>query len=220
MREITMDNASMGGMRQTGEQEGIKLHTSVRYSPKSNGVPERMIGVLMNAVRAMVRNSGLPQVIWAETYNCAHNRTPTRVLGGRTRCSMACCICWSAVRHCRAEGTERPCVTLRVASTTEAVIGSGTGKDELSPSPKKLIFFEDGLTSPTLNDLPPWPVDEDGSVTQPVLDHSIKPTTPPDTANAPTLSRLCAATPTSLPEVTHQPVSALRASSYAHPGAG
>ena len=41
---------------------------------------------------------------------------------------------------------------------------------------------------PTLNDLPPRPVDENESVTQPVLDHSIKPTTPPDAANASTLS--------------------------------
>ena len=70
------------------------------------------------------------------------------------------------------------------------------------------FFFRDGLPSPTLNDLPPRPVDEDESVAQYVLDNSIKPTTPPDAANAPTLFPLSAATPTSLPEVTHQPVSA------------
>ena len=52
------------------------------------------------------------------------------------------------------------------------------------------------------------PVDEGESVTQPVLDHSIIATTPPDVANAPTLSPTSAATPTALPEVTHQPVSA------------
>jgi len=95
MREIKMANArelSMGGMRQTCEQEGIKLHTSVRYNPESNGVAERTIGVLMNAVHAMPHDSGLPQVLYAEAYNSAryaHNRTPTRVLGGRTRCFMA-----------------------------------------------------------------------------------------------------------------------------------
>jgi len=36
--------------------------------------------VLNNAVRAMVRDSDLPQVIWAEMHNaatCVHNRTPT-----------------------------------------------------------------------------------------------------------------------------------------------
>ena len=83
MREITMDNVrelSMGGMRQTCEQEGIKLHTSVLYSPESNGVAERTIGVLMNTVHAMPHDSGLPQVLCAEGYNAAtyvHNRTPT-----------------------------------------------------------------------------------------------------------------------------------------------
>jgi len=76
--------------------------------------------------------------------------------------------------------------------------------------PKRRVVIEsrDGLLSPTLNDLPPRPVDEDESVKQSVLDHSIKPTTPPDAANAPALSPPSAATPTALPEVTHQPVSA------------
>jgi len=83
MRECMMDNArelSMGGMRQTCEQEGIKLHTSVLYSPESNGVAERTIGLLTNAVHAMPHDSGHPQVLCAEAYNsakCAHNRTPT-----------------------------------------------------------------------------------------------------------------------------------------------
>jgi len=81
-------------------------------------------------------------------------------------------------------------------------------KRRVVPSPKTLFFFEDGLLSPTLNDLPPRPVDDDESVTQHVLDHSIMPTTLPDAANAPTLSPLSAATPTTLPEATHQPVSA------------
>ena len=89
MREVMTDNArelSMGGMRQTGEKEGIKLHTFVRYSPESNGVAECTIGAFTNAVRALLHDSGFPQVIWAETYNAAtyvHNRTPTRALGGR-----------------------------------------------------------------------------------------------------------------------------------------
>ena len=54
-RKGMTDNArqlSMGEMRQICEQEGIKLHTSVPYSPESNGVAERTIGVLTNAVRA------------------------------------------------------------------------------------------------------------------------------------------------------------------------
>jgi len=84
----------------------------------------------------------------------------------------------------------------------------GLGPEKTSRRRVQIVFFEDGLPSPTLNDLPPRPVDEDESVTQHVLDYSIKPTTPPDTANAPTLSPLSSATPTSLPKVTHQPVSA------------
>jgi len=46
-----------------------------------------MIGMLTNAVRAMLHNSGLPRFLWAEVYNTVtylHNRTPTRALGGRT----------------------------------------------------------------------------------------------------------------------------------------
>ena len=59
-------------------------------------------------------------------------------------------------------------------------------------------FFEDDLPSPTLNDLPPRPVDEGEPVTQPVLDHSIKPTMQPDAANAPALSPRTAPTSTAL----------------------
>ena len=49
MRETLTDNARelcMGEMKGTCEREGIKLHMSVRYCPESNGVAERMIGVL------------------------------------------------------------------------------------------------------------------------------------------------------------------------------
>jgi len=78
MREVMTDNArelSMGGMRQTSEQEGIKHHTSVRYSPESNGVAEHTIGVLTNPYVPCRRIPAFPNV---------HNRTSTRTLGGRT----------------------------------------------------------------------------------------------------------------------------------------
>ena len=64
--------------------EGIKLHTSVRYSPDSNGVAGRTIGVITNAVRD---DSSLPNSLWAEAFNTTtyvHNRTPTKALGSRT----------------------------------------------------------------------------------------------------------------------------------------
>ena len=69
----------------------------------------------------------------------------------------------------------------------------------------------------------PGPSTENESVTQPVPNHSIKPTTPPDAANASTLSPLSATTPTALPEVTYQPVSAAtphRRIAIRYPGAG
>ena len=85
------DNARkpcMGEMKVICEQGGIKLHTSVWYSPESNGVTERTIGVLTNAVLAMLHDSGHPKSLWAEAFNTAtyvHNRSPTKALGGRTR---------------------------------------------------------------------------------------------------------------------------------------
>jgi len=82
-------------------------------------------------------------------------------------------------------------------------------KGRIVSESKDIVFFlRTACHRPISNDLPPRPVDEDESVIQPVLDNSIKPTPPPDAANAPTLSPLSAATPKSLPEVTHQPVSA------------
>ena len=84
------DNARelcMGEMKVICEQEGIKLHTSVRYSPKSNGVAERRIGLLTNAVRATLHNTGLPKSLWEEAFNTAtyvRHRTPTKALDGRT----------------------------------------------------------------------------------------------------------------------------------------
>jgi len=78
-----------------------------------------------------------------------------------------------------------------------------TPKRQVVVGSREIVFFEDGLPSPTLNDPPPRPIYKDESVPQPVLDHSIKPTTPPDTANAPALSPPSAATPAVLPEVTH-----------------
>ena len=62
LREVMTDNArelSMGEVRDICERDGIKLHTTVPYHPASNGVAERTIGVLTNAVRAMLYDSGL-----------------------------------------------------------------------------------------------------------------------------------------------------------------
>ena len=90
IREVMTDNArelSMGEMRDICGQDGIKLHTTVPYHPASNGVAERTIGVLTGAVRVMLRDSDLPDTLWAEAFVTTayvHNRTPTKALKGLT----------------------------------------------------------------------------------------------------------------------------------------
>jgi hypothetical protein len=59
----------------------------VPYSPASNGVAERMVGVMMNAVRAMLHDTGLPPRFWAEaaaTFMYLRNCTPTKTNDGKT----------------------------------------------------------------------------------------------------------------------------------------
>ena len=51
--EVLTDNArefSIGEVRRLCEADGIKLNTTVPYNPASNGVAERTIAVLTNAV--------------------------------------------------------------------------------------------------------------------------------------------------------------------------
>ena len=51
--------------------------------------------------------------------------------------------------------------------------------------PKDLVFFEDGLPPPTLNDSRPQLIDEDEPTTQPTLDHITEPTTLPAASDPP-----------------------------------
>ena len=87
LHAVMTDNAwelSMGEMRETCEKEGIQLNITVPYHPVLNRVAECVVGVLTDAVHAMLHDSGLLQYLWAEAYNMAtyvHNRTPTRALG-------------------------------------------------------------------------------------------------------------------------------------------
>ena len=84
MREIMTDNArelcmkDMKDMKDICEQESIKLHTSARYSPESNGVAERTIGVLTNAARAILHDYGLT---WQRTYIIGRQRRHWAVVG-------------------------------------------------------------------------------------------------------------------------------------------
>jgi transposase InsO family protein len=59
--------------------KGIKLETTVRYTPEQNGVAERLNRTLMNKVRPMLAASGLPKQLWADaavTANYIRNRSP------------------------------------------------------------------------------------------------------------------------------------------------
>ena len=171
LREVITDNArelSMGEVRDICERDGIKLHTTVPYHPASNGVAGRTIGVLTNAVRAMLHDSGLPNSLWAEAFNTAtylHNRTPTRALDGRTPFAVR----YGArpdLAHLRAFGA--PCAVVEPLEKLKKLddraamcffVGYKYDGGYRVWDPKKrvvfesrdVVFFEDGLPPPTLN---------------------------------------------------------------------
>ena len=122
---------------------------------------------------------------------------PTKSLGGRTLFEALYGV-KPDVSHLRAFGapctsvepTERlrkgqQCVSSWGTSTKEAATGFGTRKGKLSSSLEILVFFEDGLPPPTLNDSHPQPADEDEPTTQPALDHTTEPTTLPAVPDPP-----------------------------------
>jgi len=90
IKAVMFDNAKelvAGRMREYCEQKGIRINSSVPYSPSSNGVAERLVGVATNGTRAMLRDSSLPPRFWAEamtTFMYLRNRTPTRANEGVT----------------------------------------------------------------------------------------------------------------------------------------
>lgn len=60
-------------------KNGIKMETTVRYTPEQNGAAERLNRTLMDKVRPMLASSGLPKTLWAEavvTANYLRNRSP------------------------------------------------------------------------------------------------------------------------------------------------
>ncbi|GAB4815364.1 hypothetical protein N2152v2_002410 [Parachlorella kessleri] len=61
------------------DDRGIKLETTVRYTPEQNGAAERLNRTLMDKVRPMLTDSGLPKTLWAEAVVAAsyvRNRSP------------------------------------------------------------------------------------------------------------------------------------------------
>lgn len=60
-------------------KNGIKLETTVRYTPEQNGAAERLNRTLMDKVRPMLTNGNLSKSLWAEavvTANYVRNRSP------------------------------------------------------------------------------------------------------------------------------------------------
>ena len=90
IKTVLFDNAkelTAGGMKEMCDGRGIRIISTVPYSPSSNGVAERLVGVTTAGVRAMLRDSGLPGRFWAEaasTFMYLRNRTPTSANDDKT----------------------------------------------------------------------------------------------------------------------------------------
>ena len=72
-----------GRFKEHLSQHGIRHETTVPKNPEQNGTAERMNHTLMETVRSMLADSGLPQMFWAEALSTAvylKNRSPTMSL--------------------------------------------------------------------------------------------------------------------------------------------
>ena len=185
-------------MKDTCEQEGTKLHMSVWYSPKLNGVAEQTIRVLTSAVCAMLHDSGLPKSLWAEAFNAA-----TTCIIGRQRRH------WAVVCHLRSftgrnqtfrtyvhsarrlpslsRQNDRGSLTIgRRCVSYEGGRLPGLGpKGRVVVESRDSVFFEDGLPPPILNYSRPQLTNEDEPTAQPAPDHTTEPPTLPAAPDAP-----------------------------------
>lgn len=62
-------------LQQYLRNEGIKSECTVGYAPEQNGIAERKNRTLVEAARAMLRDSKLPKTFWAEAVNTANHVT-------------------------------------------------------------------------------------------------------------------------------------------------
>ncbi|KAG7532793.1 Reverse transcriptase RNA-dependent DNA polymerase [Arabidopsis thaliana x Arabidopsis arenosa] len=65
------------------ESKGIQRHRTCAYTPQQNGVAERMNRTIMEKVRSMLSDSGLPKRFWAEATHTSVmliNKTPSAAL--------------------------------------------------------------------------------------------------------------------------------------------
>ncbi|KAJ9538194.1 hypothetical protein OSB04_030927 [Centaurea solstitialis] len=66
---------------------GIARHRTVRHTPQQNGVAERMNRTLLERVRCVLSNAGLPRSFWAEALNTVCylvNRSPATAIDCKT----------------------------------------------------------------------------------------------------------------------------------------
>ena len=70
---------------------GVRREKSAPHTQSQNGVPERMVRTLSEAVRCMLKRSGVPKHLYGHAYKlAAHIRgvTPTSALDGATPNSL------------------------------------------------------------------------------------------------------------------------------------
>ena len=85
VRAVRTDRGSEYLNRELGawfKDKGIVHETTAPYTPEQNGAAERLNRTLMERVRAMLFEAGLPRELWAEaivTANYIRNRSPTSI---------------------------------------------------------------------------------------------------------------------------------------------
>lgn len=71
--------------------KGITRYRTVKHTPQQNGVAERMNRTLLERVRCMLINAGLPKTFWGEAIATAAyliNRSPSSAIGLKTQAEM------------------------------------------------------------------------------------------------------------------------------------
>lgn len=117
---------------------GIKHQTTVCYTPQQNGVAERLNRTLVEMVRCMLIESGLPQSLWCEALNTAtyiRNRCPTEVLKNKTPYE-----CWF--------GKKPTIAHLRTFGCHVVALDKKPGKSKLQPKGKQKIVRSRTPTNP------------------------------------------------------------------------
>lgn len=69
------------------KENGIRRHLTAAYTPQQNGVAERKNRTVMNMVRCLLSQKGMPKTFWPEAVNCSFyllNRCPTLSLKDMT----------------------------------------------------------------------------------------------------------------------------------------